>query len=167
MTDTAPAKLFEQPTQAAIAHRLREIRREKGWSLNDVEILSRGSIKAVVLGSYERCDRALSIQRAIQLATFFDVPFSSLFGSPNQTQSPIKGPYPAKIVLDLRALKKAGDEFAIYIDFSKWIIEQRSDWNGEVLSIRESDLDLIAILNKIGKTEVVQLLFNQKFILTN
>lgn len=167
MTDTAPAKLFEQPTQAAIAQRLREIRREKGWSLNDVEILSRGSIKAVVLGSYERCDRALSIQRAIQLATFFDVPFSSLFDSPNQTQSPIKGAYPAKIVLDLRALKKAGDEFAIYIDFSKWITKQRSDWNGEVLSIRESDLDLIVILSKIGKTDVVQLLFNQKFILTN
>ncbi|NBO16830.1 MAG: DNA-binding protein, partial [Actinobacteria bacterium] len=36
------------------AQRLRDIRKSKGWSLQDVEHHSNGKWKAVVIGSYER-----------------------------------------------------------------------------------------------------------------
>ena len=55
-------------TDTFVSERLRSIRRAQSLSLNDVEIASNGAIKAVVLGSYERGSRSLSVKRAIQIA---------------------------------------------------------------------------------------------------
>ncbi len=46
------------------ADRLRIIRKSKGWSLQDVELHSNGKWKAVVIGSYERADRAISTKKS-------------------------------------------------------------------------------------------------------
>jgi hypothetical protein len=43
------------------AHKLRELRRSKGLTLQDCELISNGALKAVVLGSYERGHRAISL----------------------------------------------------------------------------------------------------------
>ena len=61
------------------ADRLRIIRKSKGWSLQDVERNSNGKWKAVVIGSYERADRAISLKKAISLMEFYQVPVSELF----------------------------------------------------------------------------------------
>ena len=61
------------------ADRLRIIRKSKGWSLQDVERNSNGKWKAVVIGSYERADRAISLKKAISLMDFYQVPVSELF----------------------------------------------------------------------------------------
>jgi transcriptional regulator with XRE-family HTH domain len=61
------------------AERLRAIRKSKGWSLQDVELLSNGKWEAVVIGSYERGDRAISLKKAISLMEFYQVPISELF----------------------------------------------------------------------------------------
>jgi transcriptional regulator with XRE-family HTH domain len=61
------------------AERLRVIRKSKGWSLQDVENHSNGKWKAVVIGSYERGDRAISLKKAISLMEFYQVPVSELF----------------------------------------------------------------------------------------
>jgi transcriptional regulator with XRE-family HTH domain len=61
------------------AERLRVIRKSKGWSLQDVELRSNGKWKAVVIGSYERGDRAISLKKAISLMEFYQVPISELF----------------------------------------------------------------------------------------
>ena len=161
-----PHTLFQQPTTEEIAARLRRIRRAKGWSLGDVELASKGAIKAVVLGSYERCDRALSIKRAIELTTFFDVPFSTLFEDTSENASPNTRQSAAKLILDLRALKSAPSGDRMYIDFTSWIITQRSDWNGEVLSIRASDLSILALLARSDCESVKTYLINHKYLLT-
>jgi len=61
------------------ADRLRIIRKSKGWSLQDVERNSNGKWKAVVIGSYERSDRAISLKKAIALMQFYQVPVTELF----------------------------------------------------------------------------------------
>ena len=61
------------------ADKLRMIRKSKGWSLQDVERNSNGKWKAVVIGSYERSDRAISLKKAISLMEFYQVPISELF----------------------------------------------------------------------------------------
>ena len=61
------------------ADKLRMIRKSKGWSLQDVERNSNGKWKAVVIGSYERSDRAISLRKAISLMEFYQVPISELF----------------------------------------------------------------------------------------
>jgi len=57
-----------------IAAAIKSIRKSKNLTLREVEIQSEGIWKAVVVGSYERCDRALSIKKAISLANFYQVP---------------------------------------------------------------------------------------------
>ena len=61
------------------AEQLRQIRKSKGWSLQDVERYSNGKWKAVVIGSYERSDRAISLKKAISLLEFYQVPITELF----------------------------------------------------------------------------------------
>ena len=68
-----------QITIQQVSARLRAIRISRSLSLSDVEALSKGGLKAVVLGSYERGARTLSVKRAITIAALYDVPLSQLF----------------------------------------------------------------------------------------
>src|SRR5580698_898345 len=56
--------------------RLRAIRTQQGLSLHGVEEKSRGRWKAVVVGSYERGDRSVTVQKLAELAEFYGVPDS-------------------------------------------------------------------------------------------
>ncbi len=58
----------------AIGERLREARRSVGLSLAGVERESGGRFKAVVVGSYERGDRAISVARLLDLADLYRLP---------------------------------------------------------------------------------------------
>src|SRR4051812_24540925 len=62
----------------ALGARLRAIRTQQHLSLHGVERKSAGKWKAVVVGSYERGDRAISVQRLAELAEFYGVPVSDL-----------------------------------------------------------------------------------------
>ena len=74
---------FTQPTPESVAARLRTIRKSRGWTLHDIESRTAGSIKAVVMGSYERGTRAISLARALELANLFAIPISDLLNEPN------------------------------------------------------------------------------------
>ena len=58
----------------ALGAKLRAIRQQQGLSLHGVEQKSGGRWKAVVVGSYERGDRAVTVQRLAELADFYGVP---------------------------------------------------------------------------------------------
>src|SRR5256714_14646270 len=58
----------------ALGSKLRAIRAQQHLSLHGVERKSGGRWKAVVVGSYERGDRAVSVQRLAELAGFYGVP---------------------------------------------------------------------------------------------
>ncbi|MBN9620185.1 MAG: helix-turn-helix transcriptional regulator, partial [Actinobacteria bacterium] len=62
----------------ALGARLRAVRTRQHLSLHGVERKSEGRLKAVVVGSYERGDRAVSVQRLAELAEFYGVPVSDL-----------------------------------------------------------------------------------------
>ena len=62
----------------AVGQRLRATRKRHGLSLKGVELRSRGQWKAVVVSSYERGDRAVSVQRLYELAEFYAVPITEL-----------------------------------------------------------------------------------------
>lgn len=53
--------------------RLRAVRNRQGLSLAQVEEKSRGYWKGVVVGSYERGDRSITVDRFVRLAAFYDV----------------------------------------------------------------------------------------------
>lgn len=133
-----------------IAAAIKGVRRAKGMTLKEVEEKSGGVWKAVVIGSYERCDRALSVKKAINLANFYQVPLDELLGLNIDKKTQTR----EKITLDIRATNNRGSNDAELIslrNFATLICARRRDWNGEVLSIRNSDLATIGLL--INKDE--------------
>ncbi|HEU0132843.1 MAG TPA: transcriptional regulator [Mycobacteriales bacterium] len=130
----------------ALGARLRAIRTQQGLSLHGVEEKSRGRWKAVVVGSYERGDRAVTVQRLAELAEFYGVPINELLpegvvssGTPTET-SP-------KIIIDLEQLSHVPvEQSAPLARYAATIQSQRGDYNGRVLSIRHEDLRSLAVI---------------------
>src|SRR5262245_15797340 len=84
----------------SLGSRLRSIRQQQGLSLQGVEEKSNGRWKAVVVGSYERGDRAVTVSRLAELADFYRVPVAELLPE----GSGIRHESAGKIVLDLETL---------------------------------------------------------------
>ncbi|MET0566838.1 MAG: helix-turn-helix transcriptional regulator [Acidimicrobiia bacterium] len=63
---------------ATLGLRLRAARRQRGWSLGELESYTGGEFKASVVGAYERGERALSVQRLVRLAEIYAVPAADL-----------------------------------------------------------------------------------------
>src|SRR5438093_5394914 len=61
-----------------VGRRIRDIRRQRKLSLQDVEATSSQEFKASVLGAYERGERSISVPRLQRLATFYAVPVDQL-----------------------------------------------------------------------------------------
>jgi transcriptional regulator with XRE-family HTH domain len=124
--------------------RLRAIRTQQGLSLHGVEEKSRGRWKAVVVGSYERGDRSVTVQKLAELAEFYGVPVSELL--PGDSAPTPLAPAP-KLVIDLERMgqlpKEQAGPLARYV---ATIQSQRGDYNGRVLSIRQEDLRSLAVI---------------------
>jgi transcriptional regulator with XRE-family HTH domain len=137
------------------ADRLRIIRKSKGWSLQDVERNSNGKWKAVVIGSYERADRAISLKKAILLMEFYQVPVSELFPDiPPQVST-------RSIAIDLVKLSAVQSEYSAVIQrFVRGICDRRKDWNGQVLTVRVNDLQFLAMLLQQAEPELLTELEN-------
>jgi transcriptional regulator with XRE-family HTH domain len=137
------------------ADRLRIIRKSKGWSLQDVERNSNGKWKAVVIGSYERADRAISLKKAISLMEFYQVPVSELFPDiPPQVST-------RSIAIDLVKLSTVQSDYSSVIQrFVRGICDRRKDWNGQVLTVRVNDLQFLAMLLQQAEPELLTELEN-------
>lgn len=128
----------------ALGAKLRAIRQQQGLSLHGVEERSEGRWKAVVVGSYERGDRAVTVQRLAELADFYGVPVSELLpdGSPTAASEP-----PPRLIIDLERLGMVPAEKAGPLArYAAAIQAQRGDYNGRVLSIRQDDLRTLAVI---------------------
>ena len=151
---TIPERSIEE-----IAAAMKSVRKAKGMTLREVEAKSGGTWKAVVIGSYERCDRALSIKKAINLANFYQVPLNELLGLTSESKSPSR----EKITLDIRTashLTHGDTGLEILQRFASLICARREDWNGEVLSIRNTDLATVSILLNLDEPATYAWLFS-------
>jgi transcriptional regulator with XRE-family HTH domain len=136
----------------ALGARLRAIRNQQGLSLQGVEDKSHGRWKAVVVGSYERGDRAVTVQRLSELAVFYGVPVSELLPDPRPSSAVTST---TKIVLNLESLGSLpADEAGPLARYASTIQAQRHDYNGKVLSIRAEDLKSLAIIYDMSPDEL-------------
>ena len=141
------------------AERLRLIRKSKGWSLQDVERHSNGKWKAVVVGSYERSDRAISLKKAIALMDFYQVPISELF--PEATTKITT----RSITLDLVKINSsAKPQSEVLRNFTKVLSNRRKDWNGYILTIRDNDLPFLALLLNLNDVATLEFLREAEFL---
>jgi transcriptional regulator with XRE-family HTH domain len=130
----------------SLGARLRAIRTQQGLSLHGVEEKSKGRWKAVVVGSYERGDRAVTVQRLHELADFYGVPVSELLPE-GESASPAAAEAPPRLIIDLERLTSVpAPQAAPLARYAATIQSQRGDYNGRVLSIRQEDLRSLAVI---------------------
>jgi len=147
--------LFIQPTSASVAQRIRTLRKARGWTLHDVQAHSSGSIKAVVMGSYERGTRALSLARSIEIAELFGIPIANLLGDFSRTEAT----NPETLTIDQRRLGELAEsdpdqKIKTLQLFISAIAARRSDWNGEVMTLRANDFDTLTLLFALSLPEL-------------
>lgn len=147
----------ESEHQVSTSLRLRQIRKSKGWSLQDVERKSNGKWKAVVVGSYERSDRAISLKKAIDLMEFYQVPITELFIEELGRVSSSTPNF--SIIVDQRILAKSSDPAMVGVKrLISNLTARRRDWNGELLSLRSSDLQFLSILLNLNDDDAIKYL---------
>lgn len=133
--------------QRRLGSRLRAIRQQQGLTLQQVEELSQGKWKAVVVGSYERGDRAVSVAKLAELGDFYNVPVSELLPKEDLTPSQHAGAA-GRVMLDLRRLSRSDldPDLRPVSRFAHTIQLQRGDYNGNVLTIRGEDLRALSVI---------------------
>lgn len=132
----------------ALGARLRAVRTRQHLSLHGVERKSEGRLKAVVVGSYERGDRAVSVQRLAELAEFYGVPVSDLLPPEDSAFAAGSGGAPlSRIVLNLDKVAALTDAHAdILRRFVLSIQRQRGDVGARTLPVRHEDLRTLALM---------------------
>ncbi len=149
------------PDSFEIGARLRRARKARGWTIEQMSQI--GKIKAVVIGSYERGSRNMPLSRLGELAQILNVDVEYLLGI-----EPSEKIARTSIVIDLRALSKPNldnpDWLAQLINFTSRIAKERSDWNGELLSLREGDLLAMAYTIGIDEQSFLKWLIVEKYL---
>ena len=134
----------------AVGQRLRDIRRQKRLSLQEVESISAQEFKASVLGAYERGERAISVPRLQRLAQFYKVPVDQLLPGGETLDGEAaarRDPFDGGARIDLTRLEQIGGaESEMLARYLRMIQVQRQDFNGRVLTIRRDDMRAIACI---------------------
>jgi transcriptional regulator with XRE-family HTH domain len=138
-----------------VGERLRSIRLQRGMSLQDVHRVTEGEFKAAVLGAYERGERSVSLPRLQRLAGYYEVPVSQMLPDDDDVVAPTPG-VAEGVTIDLTKVESIDGATGEVIDrFLKKIQVQRQDFNGRVLTIRGTDVAMLAMLLDMTGAELV------------
>ncbi len=130
--------------QARLGARLRAVRRSQGLRLQDVEERSDGRFKAVVVGSYERGDRAVSAHKLAAMAAFYGVAVADLL--PDDDRVPGRPEEQSTCIAVDRLLAASGDpELTPLVRLVQHVQWMRGDQDGQRLVLREDDLRTVAV----------------------
>ena len=138
----------ETPEKTAqLGRNLRSIRVKRKWSLKQFEIACNGKIKDVVLGSYERGSRSISVSNLEIISNTYQVPISALMGESEVRSTKDQG----RVIIDLRKIRESlvttnSETLFLLNQFTKTIVSMRNDWNGEILSLRSSDRVFLSMI---------------------
>ncbi len=149
------------------ATKLRALRLKRGLTLGEIERETHGEFKSVVLGAYERGARAVSLARLERLSAFYEVPMSYFFLEERNRSTH------ERWIFDLRQIRKVlemgGEPSRIHsvIALIRAIAQQRNDWGGEFLTIRESDRAIAHHLLDGDDQDLESELLQRKMILNN
>lgn len=147
---------MDEDYEEAVGARLRAIRNQLGMTLRDVEDRSEGKWKAVVVGSYERADRSVSLPRLRELADFYGVDVAELL--PGGLSHVADEPPP--LVINLRGLRSASTDSSLWplVRFVADVRGRRGDNTGDRLTLRSADARALAILLDVPTDEIEDIL---------
>ena len=137
--------LTDEDYQIRLGARLRSVRRAQGLRLQDVEETSDGRFKAVVIGSYERGDRAISAHKLAGLASFYGVPVADLLPEDDWPRGGGGRDEGVKLSVDRLRRRDTDPELAPLARLVQHVQWLRGDYNGRILSLRGDDLRTVAV----------------------
>jgi len=153
-----PVCMSKEFQLSALQSRLRTVRKSKSLTLSQVSRQSKGSISAIALGSYERGDRSISTEKLFEIAELYGIPVAELLSAPE------KGIAAGRVIIDMRKLSLSTElSSASPLKIIQRIAQMRHDWNGEVISLRNSDISMLQIFANFSEADVN--LFLQNFAL--
>lgn len=127
--------------------RLRAIRERAGLTLKAVEVATGGAIRASTISAYERGVRAPTLERALEILEIYGSSLADLAATTSKSDL---------LTLDIRQLRAidASDLFSKALQgFVRGICTLRGDWNGEVITLRATDVQLIQIITETNGAE--------------
>ena len=151
MTRPEPDDIAHDGFARALGAQLRSVRVAQALSLHGVERKSGGRWKAVVVGAYERGDRAISVQRLADLADFYGVELAELLPEARRREpAPASGvPGLTRVVVLLDQVSALRDPDALLLRrFVEAIHRQRGHQRGDTLALRMSDLPTLALMHE-------------------
>jgi transcriptional regulator with XRE-family HTH domain len=112
----------------------------------------------VVVGSYERGDRAVTVAKLAELAEFYGVPVAELLPDARATR---RGSSSPKLVIDLQRLGELPTHQAGPLArYAAAIQSQRGDYNGKILTIRSEDLRSLAVIYDMSAEDLTDQLMH-------
>ena len=139
-----------------VGSRLRAIRNQLGLTLRDVEDRSDGKWKAVVVGSYERADRSVSLPRLKDLAAFYGVDVAELLpGGMSRVSDE-----PPPLVIDLGGLRAVSTDRDLWplVRFVADVRSRRGDRATDRVTLRSADARALAILLDVPTDSIEDML---------
>ena len=134
---------FREEIQEETGRALRRARRARGWTLRDVGSRSDGQFKSTAVASYERGERAISLERFCELTRLYGM-------RPDRILSQILwrlsgGPEPT---IDRRRLPELPEQEAGAVaDFIEEVRRLRGDADEATITIRIQDLEVLATVS--------------------
>ena len=117
------------------------------------------------MGTYERGERGISVQRLAELAQLYGVPVERVLHESPMRQDDRDPLHPhveapkEKVVIDLAALERHTEpEFLALRRYIDTIKLKRGDFNGRVLSVRNSDVWAMAAMATVDPPTFVHTL---------
>lgn len=155
-----------QPIKLGMA--LRALRLARNWTLNDFERASGGRIKAVVIGSYERGSRSITVSKLQIITAIYGVPITAVL----LVNDEISYANSKNVIIDLRRLRnilesKKSRNLDNLNTFITGIVNTRRDYNGEILSLRASDLEFLAIMASSNTERMITEFANLEIFFTS
>jgi transcriptional regulator with XRE-family HTH domain len=142
--------------QDRLGQRLRAVRTQQDLTLQQVEERSEGKWKAVVIGAYERGDRAISAAKLADLADFYGVPVSELMPTTEaDAATPEASSDTPHVVLDLTKLEGTSEGLETISRYALTIQRQRGDYNGRVLTLRSDDVRALSAVLGMSADDLV------------
>lgn len=130
-----------------VGARLRSLRKQRGLTLQQVEVLSNKRLKGSLLAAYERGDRNISVTRLHQIATLYSVPVNQLL--PEETEGFAEPAPPPKLAIDLASLQGLPErQGSILARHVANLQQQRRDFDTSVVTFRADDLEQLAAAYK-------------------
>jgi transcriptional regulator with XRE-family HTH domain len=132
---------------------LRNARQERGLTLHDVQVRSRGRFKPSSLGGYERGERNLSLERFRDLADLYGVPADQLLAKVLRSSDP-ESRREASIRTERLSLVPA-KERNVVAEFVHKVKAQRGDYLSDVITLRSGDLHSLALASGLNPQTLV------------